>query len=156
MSMQSSISFDSTRLNPRTEKNVEDDDFVKNHVFIINGMFYQVSRMWELSAATPTTLQLAAPFHRNLNYPVWGVTPNDVLAHPGAYAHHYGRIRKADMSYPIIMYHGILEGANGERFWLDHMVLDGYHRLSRSKLDGLTYVNTVYLTYEQFKSCRVA
>ena len=150
-----SISFESSRLNPRTSKNVDDDDFAKNHVFILQDMYFQVSKMWELTASTPNTLQLAAPFHRNLDYPVWGVPPNEVLKYPGAYGHHYDRIRRADMSYPIIMYNGIVESRKGERFFLSHMVLDGYHRLSRSKMDELVYVNTVYLTYEQLMSCRI-
>lgn len=159
--MQSSV-HQASKASIRTSKNVDDDDFATRHVFTLGDRFFQVSKMWELTANTPTTLQPAASFRTNLSYPVWGVTPNEVLSHPGAYPEHYGRIQRADMKYPIIMYNGYIRNTskapalmNYEWLFLSHAVLDGYHRLSRTQLDGLTYVNTVYLTDQQLAQCEI-
>lgn len=150
------LSANSVALQPKTTANVDDDDFYNHHIFSIGGKSYLVPLMWKETATNATALQPFSKFSHNLWYNVWDVSPMEVLNNPAAYPEDYKRITKADMSYPIILYNGPMYfPASKETAFLSHMILDGYHRLSRAQHDKINYITVTYITEKQLANCEI-
>lgn len=58
---------------------------------------------------------------------------------------HYLRVKKADLSYPIIMF----KYKNKNRKRTKHILLDGYHRIVKAYLDNVDNIKVMYATKEQ-------
>jgi hypothetical protein len=87
----------------------------------------------------------------HLDLPVWTTVPGDprfdlapsaVLKEPERFPARWERIRTADLAYPLEMFR------NDRGVWV---ILDGYHRLARHRLEGSPHV-AVRLHHEHYKS----
>lgn len=85
----------------------------------------------------------------NLEQDYWGyfvydkwfpLTPFEVLL--GNDTLHWQRIRKADLSYPIV----VTDNA---------FIVDGVHRLCRAFNDGIKTIDTVYISRQELDSIRI-
>ncbi len=83
-----------------------------------------------------------------LDYKCWGdcrgkqYSPNEVIADVSQYAHEYGRVATSDLRYPIIMFNGF--------------VVDGMHRLAKSKIAGLEHIPAYVFSSELMAKFRIA
>lgn len=103
----------------------------------LRGVFFshrwENSRIWALS--TPTTVISMKALEWHLDLPVWttvggeplfDLAPRSVLSSPTEHPKRWERIGSVDLSHPLEMF------KNGERW----VIVDGYHRLARLKLEG--------------------
>jgi hypothetical protein len=60
----------------------------------------------------------------------WDLSPTMVLDAPERYEHRWRKIVSADLSFPLEMF------AHGDRW----VIVDGYHRLARHRLQGSVHV----------------
>ena len=85
----------------------------------------------------------------HLDVPFWenggkdySLCPRDVLNNPEKYKEHYDRIMNSDINYPIdVMF-------NKGRY----VILDGVHRLVKSKLLGMKYANVRIIPRDEIKN----
>jgi hypothetical protein len=67
----------------------------------------------------------------------WGIRLKDIEKFP----EHYKRLLKADLSYPIYMYHNV--------------ILDGFHRLIKAKMMGLKRIKAYQVPARIMKFCYI-
>ncbi len=71
---------------------------------------------------------------------IWGdFTPIDVLLHPKKHPEHYSRIIESNTSFPVLLYNNV--------------IIDGYHRLSKSILEDAKYINCIDIPTSVWKKC---
>lgn len=96
-----------------------------------NHGIYDILKLWEITANTPTQQMSIQTLASNLDKECWTiptptgetyVTPRQVLANPARAPEHHHSIQVADLTYPILVYqdHG------------EYDILDGLHRLSKA------------------------
>ena len=79
-------------------------------------------------------------FESVLEYKGWGTSsgkrysPQDVLDNPKKYKSDIERINHADLKYPIFVY--------------DTLVVDGFHRITRARMQNKEYINAYIFTAE--------
>lgn len=109
-------------------------------------------RVWAL--AVPVTEIEVASLTWLLDEPLWSsrppeplfdLRPRDVLAEPDAHPQHAGRVRAADLAWPLDLY------PHRGRF----VVLDGLHRLARLVLQGASRAQVRCLPPEAEAQIRV-
>ncbi len=104
----------------------------------LQGVFFdfhwEIAKVWALP--TPVSVVPFAELAWHLELTIWttvrkqplfDLAPATVLGAPERYPDHYQRILAADVAYPLELFR------NGARW----VILDGYNRLSRHKLQGL-------------------
>ncbi|HUP55991.1 MAG TPA: hypothetical protein VM598_00960 [Bdellovibrionota bacterium] len=96
--------------------------------------------LWREAAAFALETVPIDSLRAHLELPVWprfegqktfDLRPSEFLAEPARYPHHLEQMRRADLSYPLLMMR------NARSSWV---LLDGYHRLARRILEGATEV----------------
>jgi len=104
--------------------------------------------VWALS--TPASAVPLSELAWHLELPVWSARPKlslfdlapaTVLANPDVYTGDWDKILNADLAYPLELFR------NGARW----VVLDGYHRLARAKLERVARI-PVRLHPDELKS----
>lgn len=81
-------------------------------------------------------------FNQAMAYRCWGTienphSPVDVVMNPKKYKHDMDRIKKADLSYPIIV--------------SDVYIIDGYHRIAKAYLEKKKTIKAYWITDELMK-----
>ncbi len=94
-------------------------------------IYYDVPTLWELSKGFPRFLLTPEQFNAFLNRDsAWsGVTPLE----GSAKEHHWERLLEADTNFPVMVR------------WTESemLIVDGYHRVSRAYVDGLSTLEAV-------------
>lgn len=97
--------------------------------------FWDQSKLWRLS--TPTSSMAMKELWWHLDLPVWpsdpphrifDLAPVTALSHPESHPKHWRRIQGADLTRPLELV----------RYGGRWVMIDGYHRLARMRLDKHT------------------
>jgi hypothetical protein len=122
-------------------------DFTSDERKYLDTHPYKIEQLWECAKIKPIINLPISEFNNSLSSKYWDdkegndISPYEVLANPEKAPYHIEAINKADLNYPLIVSKSNLD------------VLDGLHRLCRSKQLGKKNINVQKISVSDLEKC---